>query len=315
VETLILVLVFFSTVLVVLGIWASLNRRRIEARAALRAQMRAQGQVEINILRDTRKSSVEVLDRMLSQGTLAPGIEARLQAAGASWTVGEFVIATALSALVGLLLGQQFLGTVTGFLGGALGLGLPFAVLSVMTGRRKNRFEEQLPDAIDMIVNAMRAGFSFQMAMKFVGEEVPAPLGTEFTRFYDEQRLGADVRIALLDMQERVGTLDIKMFVTSLLIQRETGGNLSEVLGGLATLIRDRAALRGHIDTLTAEPKYAGRLLAVLPVIAFFALGFLNPGMMRPMLTTSTGQMMLAYAAISVAVGYWILMRIADIDI
>ena len=161
----------------------------------------------------------------------------------------------------------------------------------------------------------MRAGFSFQAALKFVGDEVPAPLGDEFTRVYDEQRLGADMRTALLAMQERVGTLDAKMFVTSLLIQRETGGNLSEVLGGLATLIRDRVALRGQVDTLTAEPKFSGRVLSLLPVVGFFALFYLNPGMMQPMMNTSTGRMLLMYAAASIIVGYFVLMKIADIDL
>jgi tight adherence protein B len=177
------------------------------------------------------------------------------------------------------------------------------------------RFEDQLPEAIDMIVNAMRAGFSFQAALKFVGDEVPAPLGDEFTRVYDEQRLGSDIRSALLAMQDRVGTLDAKMFVTSLLIQRETGGNLSEVLGGLATLIRDRVALRGQVDTLTAEPKFSGRVLSLLPVVGFLALFYLNPGMMQPMMTTSTGRMLLMYAVASVVVGYFVLMKIADIEL
>ncbi len=139
----------------------------------------------------------------------------------------------------------------TAWLGALLGAVAPFIVVRHMQKRRAKKFEEQLPDAIDMIVNAMRAGFSFQAALKFCGDEIAAPLGDEFTRIYDEQRLGSDMRQALLGMQERVGTLDAKMLVTSLLIQRETGGNLSEVLGGLATLIRDRgrsARTNRHAD-------------------------------------------------------------------
>ena len=116
-------------------------------------------------------------------------------------------------------------------------------------------------------------------------------------------------------MQERVETLDVKMFVTSLLIQRETGGNLSEVLGGLASLIRDRVALRGQVDTLTAEPKFSGRVLALMPVVGFFALSWLNPSMMTPMLHSSTGRMLMIYAVSSVVVGYFVLMKIADIDL
>ncbi|HET6680282.1 MAG TPA: type II secretion system F family protein [Gemmatimonadaceae bacterium] len=314
-DTLILLVVFFSTVMLVLGVYVFVNRRRLEATAALRDRLSGAEAAPVNILRDTRKSAVPVLDRALTTGTLSPGVERRLQRAGATWTAGEFVIACALSAVVGLLVGQQMAGNAAGFLGGVVGILLPFVVLKVMTARRFKKFEEQLPDAIDMIVNAMRAGFSFQTAMKFVGDEVPDPLGGEFMRFYDEQRLGADVRGALLDLQARIDTLDVKMFVTSLLIQRETGGNLSEVLGGLATLVRDRDALRGQIDALTAEPKFAGRLLALLPLIAFFVLSFMNPGMFSPMLESSSGRFMLLYAVASVGVGYYIMMKIADIDI
>jgi tight adherence protein B len=314
-DTLILLVVFFSTVMLVLGVYVFVNRRRLEATAALHDRLSGDRAAPINILRDTRKSAVPVLDRVLTSGTLSPGVERRLQRAGATWTAGEFVIACALSAVVGLLVGQQLGGSIAGFAGGAIGLLLPFVVLKFMTARRYKKFEEQLPDAIDMVVNAMRAGFSFQTAMKFVGDEMPDPLGGEFMRFYDEQRLGADVRGALLDLQARVDTLDIKMFVTSLLIQRETGGNLSEVLGALATLIRDRAALRGQIDALTAEPKFSGRVLALLPVIAFFGMSFLSPGMMTPMLETPMGRMLLGYAVFSVAAGYYVLMKIADIDI
>ena len=313
-QTLILVLVFFGSVLAVLSAYVLVNRRRLEAVSALRDRMRAgNAAAQVSILRDTRKSAVPVLDKVLSGQTMTATIDVALRRAGATWSVGEFVLASALGAVGGLLLGQRS-GVLEAMLFGLAGLFLPTVVLRFMTKRRLHKFEEQLPDAIDMIVNAMRAGFSFQAAMKFVGEEIPKPLGEEFMRFYDEQRLGVDVRNALLDLQERVGSLDVKMFVTSLLIQRETGGNLSEILLGLASIIRDRSALRGQIDTLTAEPKFTGNVLAILPVIAFFGLSLLNREMMRPMVETQTGRYMLIYAAASVLVGFWVMRRMADID-
>jgi tight adherence protein B len=269
---------------------------------------------QMNILRDDRRSSVGFIDSLLDSMKVAESLESELLRAGVKWTVGEFVLGSAVSASVFMLVGQQF-GLFAAWIGAAVGAVLPFLVLRNLQSRRKRKFEEQLPDAIDMIVNAMRAGFSFQAALKFVGEEVPTPLGEEFTRVYDEQRLGADTRVALLSMQDRVGTLDAKMFVTSLLIQRETGGNLSEVLSGLATLVRDRSALRGQVDTLTAEPKFAGRVLSLLPVVGFMALLYLNRPMMLPMLTTTTGRYILLYAAGSIAVGYFVLMKIADIEL
>ena len=314
-QALVLLLVFFGTALLVLGSYAYINRRRIAAIASLRGGAADTAPVvPTNILRDNRRSSVAAIDKLLGSISLTTALEYELRRAGANWTIGEFLLGSAFGAALLLLVGQQG-GPLTAALATIVGAAAPFMVLRTMRRKRQRKFEDQLPEAIDMIVNAMRAGFSFQAALKFVGDEVPAPLGDEFTRVYDEQRLGADIRAALLGMQDRVNTLDAKMFVTSLLIQRETGGNLSEVLSGLASLIRERAALRGQVDTLTAEPKFSGRVLSLLPVAAFFALYYLNRPMMEPMFTNPTGRMILLYAGGSIMVGYFILMKIADIDI
>lgn len=315
-QGLVLLLVFFGTAMLVLGTYAFINRRRLAAAASLRSRVGDSTPIAapINILRDTRRSSVAPLDRLLESASVTSAVEYELRRAGATWTVGEFLLGSAVTASLLLLLGQQ-LGFIIAVFALFAGLAAPFALLRNMQKRRRRRFENQLPEAIDMIVNAMRAGFSFQAALKFVGDEVPAPLGDEFTRVYDEQRLGSDIRAALLSMQERIGTLDAKMFVTSLLIQRETGGNLSEVLSGLATLIRDRAALRGQVDTLTAEPKFSGRVLALLPLVGFLALYWLNKPMMEPLFNSSAGKSLMIYAVVSVMVGYVILMKIADIDL
>ncbi len=315
-QGLVLLLVFFGTALLVVGSYAFINRRRLAAAASLRSRVgdSAPIVVQANLLRDTRRSSVGALDRFLESAALTSAVEFELRRAGAPWSVGEFLLGSAVTASLLLLLGQQG-GLLFAVFMLAIGVAAPFLLLRNMQARRRKRFENQLPEAIDMIVNAMRAGFSFQAALKFVGDEVPAPLGDEFTRVYDEQRLGADIRSALLSMQERIGTLDAKMFVTSLLIQRETGGNLSEVLGGLASLIRDRSALRGQVDTLTAEPKFSGRVLSLLPVIGFLALYYLNKPMMEPLFTQPAGKSLMIYAAASVMVGYFIMMKIADIDL
>jgi tight adherence protein B len=180
---------------------------------------------------------------------------------------------------------------------------------------RLAKFEQQLPEALDMLVNALKAGYSLQAGMEFVGKESAEPLGPEFSRFYDEQRLGVDVREALLNLQERVGTADIKMFVTSLLIQRETGGNLGEILTNISNLMRERVAFRGQVATLTAEPKMSARVLSALPFAAFLLLSMMNRDFMRPLFTTPTGKMFATYAIISVIIGYFTMMKIADIDI
>jgi tight adherence protein B len=166
-----------------------------------------------------------------------------------------------------------------------------------------------------MLVSAMKAGYSFQAATQFVGEEMKEPAGPEFARFYDEQRLGIDVRTALINMQERLDSIDLKMFVTAVLIQRETGGNLGDVLSNLADLIRARIAMRGQIETLVAEPKMSARFLAVLPVAVYLMLSLVSPGFLDPMIQSDGGRIALATAAFSVVAGYAIMMRIADVDV
>jgi tight adherence protein B len=166
-----------------------------------------------------------------------------------------------------------------------------------------------------MLVSAMKAGYSFQAASQFIGDEMPPPAGPEFARFHDEQRLGIEVRTALLNMQGRLDSQDLKMFVTAVLIQRETGGNLGEVLQNLADIIRGRLAMRGHIETLVAEPKMSARFLALLPVVVTLILAVVSPGFMTPMITSAGGRLALIIAAVGVVVGYGIMMKIADVDI
>lgn len=313
-QTVVLFLVFFGTMLVVLGVYVFANRRRLEATAALKTRIGAvTSGTQVYILRDLRKSAVPFLDRVLTGRSVTVLIEGALERAGLHWTVGEFAIASMLLASMSLLAAQSF-GLVVSLAAATIGLLLPALLVHVQRRRRVARIEEQLPEAIDMIVNAMRAGFSLQAAMKFVGEEMVPPIGEEFATFYDEQRLGLDVRDALLDLQERVNTLDIKMFVTSLMIQRETGGNLGEILTGLSTLIRDRSALRGQIDTLTAEPKLTGNVLAALPLLAFAVIMVLNRPMMQPMFDTDTGRYTLIFGAGILSVGFLVIRRIARID-
>lgn len=311
----VLVFVFLGTALSIVGAYAFVNRRRLAAAAALRQRVAAGGEPSsLNLLRDVRASAVPVLDRILKARAFAPALARALQRAGTRFTAGEFVLASALCAALGFGFAQS-LGYSVALLAGVVGLLLPAIVVRVMTARRLRKFEAQLPDALDMLVNAMRAGFSFQAAMRFAGEEIPKPLGEEFIRVHEEQRLGVDTRSALLALQSRVDTIDVRMFVSAMLIQRETGGTLSEVLGGLANLIRSREALRAQIDTLTAEPKLTGRVLSALPFLAFLLMWTANNDQFRPMVESPAGQRLLLYAVVSMLLGGILLHKMANIEV
>jgi tight adherence protein B len=317
VQIFLLAVVFVVTVLLLVGTVAFINRRRLAASDAVRSRLRVVGEgpgAVSSILRDQRVSDVAVLNRLLAGKSYTAWATAELARAGSKQRPGELVLMSAVGAAVLLALGQSFVGMPIALLFGIGGAILPFANLKRLQAARIKKFEDQLPDALEMLVNALKAGYSLQAAMEFVGNELPAPLGPEFARFYDEQRLGVDVRTALIAMQERIGTTDVRMFVTSLLIQRETGGNLGEVLGNLAQLMRERVAFRGTVATLTAEPKMSARVLAGLPLVVFLFLTSTNKDFLTPLLTTDTGHMMLAYAVVSVIVGYFVMMRIAKVD-
>lgn len=317
-EALVLATVFLAAVLLVVGGYAFVNRERLSEEDQTRTRLHALrgGPVEtVRILRDDRRSSVPPLDAFLRRQPFAGALDRELRRSATGWSVGEFVLGSAVSGMLGMMLGQKWSGLLLGAPLFVIGLILPLGYVLYRSSRRAALIEAQMPNALDMIVNAMRAGFSLPAAVQFVGEELPAPLGTEFYRFSEEQRLGVDMREALTDLEERIGSLDAKLFATALLVQRETGGALGDVLSGLAAVIRDRSALRDRVETLTAEPRASARVIGILPLATFVLLYFLDRGFMQPMIGTDQGRFMLAYAATSAIIGYFILTRIAKVDL
>jgi tight adherence protein B len=311
--------VFVGTVSLCVGVYVFLHRRQFAASELARARLNgdtseATRVPAANILRDTSASELELLDRLLSGKPSTARLARALQRAGSTAKPGTFVLALGIAVVSGALAGS-ILGSGLALPFAIVGLGAPLLWLRHRQQRRLAAFQEQLPEALDMLVSAMRAGYSFQTAMRFVGEEMPAPLGAEFVQFYDEQRLGVEVRTALLSLQERSASSDMKMFVTAVLIHRDTGGNLSEVLTNIADVMRQRADVHRQVDTLTAQSKLSARILAVLPLLVFGTVMSMDRDFIRPMLEQPIGRFMLWYAAVSVILGYVILMRIAKVDV
>jgi tight adherence protein B len=311
--------VFVATVSLCVGAYLFVHRRQFAAAELARARLGgdpadASRPQASNILRDTSASELELLDRLLSGKGITSRLTHELQRAGSGAKPGTFVLALGIAGVSGALAGSV-LGSGLTLPMVLVGLALPILWLKQRQRRRLAAFQEQLPEALDMLVSAMRAGYSFQTAMKLVGEEMPAPLGGEFIQFYDEQRLGVDVRAALVALQERSASPDMKMFVTAVLIHRDTGGNLSEVLSNIADVMRQRADVHRQVDTLTAQSKLSARILAVLPLGVFGAVISMDREFIRPMLDEPVGRLMLGYAAVSVSLGYLLLMRIAKVDV
>lgn len=316
---LVLTLVFLGAMLLVVGGFVFANRRRLSAADAARVRVGEVGgilrsDVPISILRDERVSDFKTLNELLSGRNITVQLEKQLAHAGSRQKPGEFVLFTLLSAMIGLTIVQFLVGGVVNFVGAFFCAFIPWLLLRRRQRKRMKQFEIAFPDALDLMTNALRAGYSLQAAMEFVGRESPAPLRAEFLRFYDEQRLGVDVRTALLAMQERIGTEEARLFVTSLILQRETGGNLVELLSNISTLIRERLKFQANLETLTAEPKMSARVLAAMPFVMFAIIYTINREYMQPLFTEALGKGLIVYAFVSVIIGYLIMERIASVD-
>ena len=312
-----LVMIFLATLSIVVGGYIFVNRRSLEEADVARERLTTVYDVDRvwRLLKDDRISEVGFLNKLLAGKNWVEELGVQLQQAGSTLKPGAFILIALTSAVFGILLGML---VTSGFLKAIwiiVGLGGPFFWLRRAKRKRLRAFEAQLPDAIDMLVSAMKAGYSFQAATQFIGDEMKAPAGPELARFYDEQRLGIDVRVALLNLQSRLNSLDLKMFVTAVLIQRETGGNLGDVLSNLADLIRERITMRGNIQSLIAEPKLSAKFLAAMPVVVYLILALVSPGFTDPLVHSSGGKIALAAAATGVVIGYMIMMKIADVDI
>jgi tight adherence protein B len=315
---LLLLLVFAGVAGLLYGGYLFANRHSLAAKeAALERLQEVEMAVQSSrgLLRDDSVSELEALDKLLAGREFTLRLSDQLRRGGSTLTVGSFVLRSALAIAIGFVIGRLVAGSMGMAVGTVIGIALPGIWLRRAIRKRERIFREQLPDALDMLVSAMKAGYSFQAAMKFIGEEIAAPLGPEFLRFYEEQRLGVEVRTALVGLQHRIGDLDLKMFVTAVLIQRETGGNLSEILERIATLMRERSALKDEIETMTAEAMLSARVVAALPFVVFAAAWLIDRDFMDPLLQASSGPWILLGAGISVLIGYLVLMKIADVNV
>lgn len=312
----VLAAVFLGTLLLIAAAYVLVNRRQLIAGDTLRSRLSSTTTVgeTAKILRDDRASEIGALNRILAGRDLTEFITTKLYQAGSRLSVGEFVLLTVVCGGLGALIGNR-IGLLGAPLVGIIAASLPYYNLKRQASARLKLFQTQLPESIDMVVNAMKSGYSLQAAIKFAGDEMPQPLGPEFARVYDEQRLGMDLRNALLGLQERVDSLDCRMFVTALLLQRETGGNLAEILTNIAVLMRERVGVRGEIDTLTAEPKLSAIVLALLPLTLFIVISLTNRAYMAPLWTTTVGRLLMTYGVVSVIFGYIVLRKIGQIDI
>jgi tight adherence protein B len=204
---------------------------------------------------------------------------------------------------------------IPGIIAAAIGVLLPYMVVRHKRTRRLYRFEEQLPDAIDMLGRALRAGHPLSSGLKMVAEEAHPPVAEEFRRSHEEHRFGLAFEDALLAMADRVQIVDVRILVTAILIQREVGGNLAEVLDNLASVIRARFTIRRQLRVYTAQGRFSGYVLGILPIAVGAAIYSLNPPYIRLLFTDPIGKLLVWIAVIFQIAGFLWIRKIVDIEI
>jgi len=258
------------------------------------------------------KSSLESLADAL------PGqqdIQLRLYRAGLSIPAVRFVYLSIALAAVGFSLGLLFLGDpLKSLMGLALGV-LPWVQISRMHAKRLIQFDKQFPDALDLLIRALRAGHSLTAGFVMVGDELSDPIGSEFAHVADEVQMGQTMRKALTNLAYRVDSLDLPFFVTAIAIQQETGSNLAEVLENLANVMRERFKLHGKVRALTAMGRASANLLAAWPLVTLASLYMVNPGYIAPLWETPEGHNLVMISAAMVAVGYVLCRKMATIRV
>ena len=197
----------------------------------------------------------------------------------------------------------------------AVGLSLPVLVLRRKRTSRLRKFEEMFPEALDLLSRAVKAGHAFQTAMNMAAEELPDPVGPEFRKTFDQQNFGLPLRDALNAMSERVPIIDVKFFVTAVLIQRETGGNLSEILDNLSHVVRERFKVLRQVRVHTAHGRFTGWVLLALPAFVGVSMSFINPEHMEVLYKDPMGRNLLGAGVIMQTIGYFWIKRVIKIEV
>jgi tight adherence protein B len=239
-----------------------------------------------------------------------------IKQAGSKWEVAPLVLGSLAAALSAGYLASFFLPNVAlcACVGIVVGLS-PYAYLYFKRSARLQRFSALLPEAIDLMARALRVGHSVGTVLDMVGQEVAEPVATEFRTVYEEQALGLPLKEAMLNLVQRVPIQDVRFLATAIVLQKETGGNLAEILDKTAVVMRERVRLRGQLRVYTAQGRATGWLLCALPFIVFLLISWVNPGYERPLFTDPLGIHLVYAGLVMMAIGIFVIRKIIDIKV
>ena len=275
------------------------------------------GAAQAQLLKHRTLSEVPLLQRMLQGLPKAQGLQGTIYQAGLGWTVSRLLLSSAALGIAGymlvvvvahqpMLFGLVALGTL-----GAL----PTLYVFRKRAQRLLKLEQQLPEAIDLMVRALRSGHAFSSCLQMVGEELSEPIAGEFRIVHDEVSFGVSLQQALMNLSERIPITDLRYFVVAVLIQRESGGNLTEVLGNLSRLIRERLKLLAKVRVLSSEGRLSAWVLVIMPFALGAVMNLVNPGFMSPLWQDPIGIAIIEYMLMLMAFGVLMLRKIIKIRV
>jgi tight adherence protein B len=264
----------------------------------------------------TRLSQIPCVDTFLQGCDCARRLQLLIEQAESPWSVGKVMGATVVLVPFGYFAGYYELGSALLALIPAMALAVsPLMFLRLRKKRRMLEFTRHLPEAIDLMSRALRAGHSLTAAIEIVGEECPEPVRTEFREVYRQQTFGLPARDALVQLARRMPMPELGFVVTAMLLQRETGGNLVEVLDRTAGVIRERLRIQGEIRIYTAQGRMTGWILSILPIAMFFLLGMANHGYTRVLIEDPTGRKLVYAGLVLMVIGGLAIRKIVDVKV
>jgi tight adherence protein B len=321
-SVLIAVVVF---VVVALGVFAAaslFDQRNARARllrerlASVQKAAERQPSEELALLRDEMLSEIPALDTLLRRSARISNLQSYIAQADLKIRAGNILLlcvvsAVAMAALVTMASGMPEFAWV-GLLIGAI---LPYSYVSYRRGKRFQKFEELFPEAIDTLARAVRAGHAFTTALELIANEISEPVASEFRKLFEEQKFGLPVRDALLNLTERMPLVDVKFFVTAVMLQRETGGNLAEILDNLSYVIRERFKIMRQVRVYTAQGRLTMLFLMGLPPVIVIVMLILNPGFIMPLFKDPIGHVLVVTGLTLQTLGYFVIRKIIQIQV
>lgn len=316
------ILAFVGVVVVVIGAYAAftslpdlMTRRQVELRLREVGQPVLEAS-ETTIVKRAVEGPLPAIDRALAATSAGSRLSLFIEQSGVRTTPSAMILISVILGVAAAVGTGMFLWQPLVMAGAMLvAMILPFAWLRQRRTARFRQFEEHFPEALDLMSRAIRAGHAFQTAMGMVADELPEPIGPEFKKTFDQQNFGLPLRDALNGLSERIALLDVRFFVTAVAIQRESGGNLSEILENLAHVVRERFKIRRQVRVHTAHGRFTGYVLLGLPAALAVALSFISPEHMKTLFTEHLGQMMVIGAIVMQTIGFVWIRKIIKIEV